>query len=197
MKVTGIILAGGKSARMGKDKSLLLYDNKPLIKRIVEELQPVVDDLVIVSNKVKYDFLGVSEISDIFPNMGPLGGIHAGMAASKNEYYFVTACDIPFFSGSLAEFLLKQKDGFDVVVPRMSNYLQPLYSVYKRTCFPYIEECLRQNIKKIIAFYPKVKINYIDYDQIRKIIEPETVFLNVNTPKDYKNLKQIQISGND
>jgi molybdopterin-guanine dinucleotide biosynthesis protein A len=191
MKVTGVVLAGGKSARMGKDKSLLLYNNKPLIKRVVEELQPIVDDLIIVSNTVKYGFLSVKEISDIFPKMGPLGGIHAGLKTSENEYCFVTACDIPFFSGDLAEFLLDQKRGFDVVIPQINEYLQPLYAVYSKACLPYIEECLKLNIKKITAFFPKVKIKYIDYNQIRKIIEPEKVFLNINTPKDYENLQHL------
>jgi molybdopterin-guanine dinucleotide biosynthesis protein A len=191
LKTTGIILAGGKSSRMGRDKSLLDYNNEPLIKQVVKELQQVTDELIIVSNQnAKYDFPGTREISDIYPGMGPLGGIHSGLTFSAFDYAFVTACDLPFFDGRLARFLLERREGFDVVVPQIGSYLQPLFAVYSKRCLPHAEFCLKQNIRKVVAIYPMVKVNYVGENLIRSIIDPEKVFFNVNTPKDYAEIKK-------
>lgn len=189
MKATGIILAGGKSSRMGQDKSLLSFKNEPLIKHAVKELQAVVDELIIVSNhKAKYGFSGIKEISDIYPGRGPLGGIHSGLTAATFEHVFVTACDLPFFNGRLARFLLDRRTGYDVVVPQIGNYLQPLFAVYSKRCLPHAESCLRNNIRKVVAFYPMVRVNYVGESLIREITEPERVFFNVNTPRDYEEI---------
>lgn len=193
MKGTGVILAGGKSSRMGRDKSLLMYDNKTIIARAVEELAGVVKEIIIISNQLdKYGFPGVKEVSDKFTGMGPLAGIQAGLLAADHDRIFVTACDMPFLDGRLVKFLLEQSDGFDVTVPQIGSYLQPLFAVYHKRCLPHVEACLKQNISKIIAFYPNVQVNYVGENLIRAINDPETVFYNVNTPKDYEEIIKME-----
>lgn len=193
MKATGIILAGGKSTRMGKDKSMLSYDNDPLIKRVVNELEAIVDELIIVSNEEnKYGFPGTIEVSDLYPGMGPLGGIHAGLTFSTNDYAFITACDMPFFKARLAGLLLKMSKGFDIVVPQIGNYLQPLCAVYSKQCLPHAEFCLKQNNKKIVSIYPMVRVNYAGESLIKAVADPEKIFFNVNTPKDYESIHDLR-----
>lgn len=189
---SGIILAGGRSSRMGQDKSLLTYGKDSLIGLVVKELELVVDEIIIVSNQEnKYRFSGTREICDIFPGMGPLGGIHAGLVASRYDCSFVTACDLPFFQGPLARFLLEENQGFDVVVPQIGNYLEPLFAAYSKECLPAIEACLQKNIRKVVAFYPFVRVNYVGENLIRRFCNPEKVFFNVNTPKDYGMIKNV------
>lgn len=186
MKVTGLILAGGKSSRMGQDKSLLPYAGEPMIQRVVDELRPVVDEILIVSNQQKkYGIPDTREIADIFTDMGPLAGIHAGLSAAANDYIFVTACDMPYFDGRLARFLIDQAAGYDVVVPQINNYPEPLFAVYAKKCLPYIQDCLERNVRKILAFYPMVKVNFVGEELIRQVSDPEKAFFNVNTPADY------------
>jgi len=186
MSTTGVILAGGKSSRMGQDKSLLTLNNRSLIQKVVSELEGIVDELLIVSNaENKYGFPHIKEISDIFPGMGPLAGIHAGLTAASGDYSFVTACDLPFFDGRLARFLLEQSEGFDIAVPRIEEHLQPLFAVYSKECLAPIEVLLKKGIGKIINFYPEVRVNYVDEDLIKPIVDPNRVFFNVNTLSDY------------
>jgi molybdopterin molybdotransferase len=195
VKTTGVVLAGGRSSRMGSDKSLLPFLDKPLICQVVNELREVVEEILIVSNRPgKYGFTGAKEIGDIYPGMGPLGGIHAGLAAAENERIFVCACDMPFITGRLVRFMLEMSRGFDAAVPRMSNnHLQPLFAVYSKACLWPVEKCLRDGISKIIEFYRLVNIKYVDEAAIREIVEPEKAFFNVNTLEDYRKIKDIKI----
>lgn len=96
MKVSGIVLAGGRSSRMGQDKTLMSINAETLIERTVRELGNVVDEIIIASNQEsKYNIPGTVEIPDVFPGMGPLGGIHAGLIAAKYQFSFVVAADMP------------------------------------------------------------------------------------------------------
>ncbi|MGD9678528.1 MAG: molybdenum cofactor guanylyltransferase [Vulcanibacillus sp.] len=191
MEITGIILAGGKSSRMGKDKSILAIDNnQTLISNTVSILNEIFDEVIIISNsKNKYGFKNVQETSDIFLESGPLGGIHAGLSVSKNNSIFVVACDMPFLDKSLIEFLLEQNYGFDITVPLIRGRLEPLHAVYSKKCLPYIEDYLKRGIYKIIDFYPLVRVNYVNEESIKHISNLEKVFYNVNTPYDYNNIK--------
>ncbi|MCL6477479.1 MAG: molybdenum cofactor guanylyltransferase [Peptococcaceae bacterium] len=174
---------------MGKDKSLLTVGNEPMINTIVNELKSVVDEIVIVSNqKNKYGFTDIQEVSDIYPDMGPLGGIHVGLSAASYEYSLVTACDLPFFDGRVARFLLDQSKGFDAVVPQIGSYLQPLFAVYSKNCLPQVEYFLKHNIRKVIDLFPQLKVNYVGENLIKTITDQEKVFFNINTPEDYQKI---------
>lgn len=192
MKLTGIILAGGKSSRMGKDKSLLNFNNKTLITQMTDTLKKVtsINEIFIVSNESnKYSFSDVKEISDIYPNKGPLGGIHAGLLSANNDYAFITACDMPFVNNKLIEYIISESFGFDVTSPKINNSIEPLCAVYSNRCLPYVEESLEENIRCAFDFYSKVKVNYLSEDKIKAVGIPEKIFYNVNTPKDYDSIK--------
>lgn len=189
MKVSGIVLAGGRSTRMGQDKTLLSINEEPLIERTVKELRKAVDEIIIASNQEsKYNIPDTVEIPDVFPGSGPLGGIHAGLLAAKYPRAFVVAADMPFFSAELASYLLSKSSDYDVVAPEIDHYWEPLCAVYSKCCLQAIEQYLVADIRKVYAFYPSVRVLKVPEKELTGIGKTGQVFYNLNTPEDYKAL---------
>ncbi len=184
--ISGIILAGGKSSRLGRDKALLPIDGRPFLEKIAQEVATVVDEIIVVTNRhTSYPLPNIRETHDILPNKGPLGGIHAGLCTCSYEYAFVTACDLPNFNPQLAAFLLERRHGYDVVVPQIGSFTEPLFAVYRKTTLPYIAKQLTAGFCKVTGFYSQVRVAYITEAEILRSFSPAEVFFNVNTQEDY------------
>lgn len=193
MSSGAIILSGGKNSRMGRNKAFLTVGEEAIISRTVQELRPVVDQITIVTNQPElYQFLEVDLAKDIYPGMGPLGGIHAGLLHARYSLNFVVACDMPFVDGAFVKELLCLAEGYDVTIPQIDDYLQPLYAVYSKKCIEPIEECLQKDIRKIIAFYHQVRIRYVGESCIQKWVDPDKVFFNVNTPTELEQAQSME-----
>ena len=191
-KVSGIILAGGKSSRMGTNKALIELGPLKIIEHIVSVYSEIFEDIIIVSNNpAEYSYLGHKVIRDIIPSKGPLSGIHAGLHEAKHFHSFVAACDMPFLQKDLIELLVEKCVNFDVTVPQLGRFLQPLYAVYSKNCIAPIEESLDKDIFKITNFYQRVKVKYIDQASIEKLGDSEKVFFNVNTKEDLQKAKNM------
>ncbi len=189
MKVSGIVLAGGRSSRMGQDKTLLSVNAESLIERTVKEMRKAVDEIIIASNqKCKYNIPGTVEIPDVFSGRGPLGGIHAGLLAASYPLAFVVAGDMPFFTADLATYLLSKSAGYDVVAPEIDGYWEPLCAVYSKDCLKPIEQYLVADIRKVYAFYPSVRVLKVKEKELIKMGKIENIFCNLNTPEDYQDL---------
>lgn len=187
MKATAVVLVGGKSTRMGVDKALLKIGGETMLQCIVTELKKDFPEVLIAnSSNSKYRITGVREISDVFIGMGPLAGIHVGLKEAKYNNVFFTACDMPLIDSQMAIFIVKQIEGFDIAVPKIGRYLQPLFAAYSKKCLPYIEYSLQNGVKKIATIYDKMNVNYIEAELLSVSYELEKVFLNINTPEDYK-----------
>lgn len=186
-EATAIILCGGKNSRMGCNKALLEVGRQKIIERMVRQLSGLFGQIIISSNEpLEHTFPEVEAVPDIIPGRGPLSGIHAGLAAAGNHYSLVLACDMPFVDGKLAEYLIKEAPGFDVVVPRVDQYLQPLFAVYSKNCLAPVTECLKSSNSKVITFYHRVKVKYISREKISAVTDVGRVFFNINTPADLK-----------
>lgn len=182
MKATAIIMAGGDSIRMGRDKSILPIKGQPMIKRIYDQLRPHFNQILISSNDIsKYSFLGVEVIPDKVTGRGPLGGIASALAASANELNFVMASDIPQVDITLMRMLLRESRDFDVVVPRIgrSRY-EPLFAVYKKTALTAIEDALLSGNYRIIDALSSCRVKYIDLSKTAA-----QQLSNLNTMNDY------------
>ncbi|MDT8899815.1 molybdenum cofactor guanylyltransferase [Anaeroselena agilis] len=191
MGVSGIVLAGGRSSRMGRDKTLLVVENETLIERTVKELRRITDEIIIASNATaKYGLPGVREVPDVFPGMGPLGGLHAGLLAAQNDVVFAVAADMPCFTDKLAAYLLGRKGDHDAVVPRPGQEWEPLCAVYSRACAGPIEQCLRAGMKKVYSFYPAVKVLAVTGEELGAAGLPATMFFNLNAPEDLDLLRR-------
>lgn len=187
-----IVLSGGKSSRMGRNKALLPIDGKLMIQRIFDSLGEEFSDRILVTNRPEeYAPLlpdDVKIVSDVYPGSGPLSGIHAGLLASAAEYNVVAACDMPFVSRHVAELLVKKSQGFDAVVPRFNRMRQPLFAVYHKSVAGEIEGILEGNDFRVNNLWKKLNTLWLEEDDLSTIPEIERAFLNINNPEEYEAL---------
>tara|TARA_R110001583_G_scaffold4136_4_gene24506 strand:- start:1427 stop:1999 length:573 start_codon:yes stop_codon:yes gene_type:complete len=133
--ITGIILSGGKSSRMGTDKGFLLLEGKPFVQYSLEALKPIVSNLMIVSNNEDYDAFGLKRIEDIIENAGPLAGIYSGLKHSKTEYNLVLSCDIPLINSEILKKLINAIDtDSEIIQIESDGKTMPLIALYKKQC---------------------------------------------------------------
>ena len=184
IEATAIILAGGKSTRMGRNKAFVRVKEHKMLEGVIRVLYGEFPEIIVSANDNLFDDLGVKTVPDIFPDHGPLGGIHAGLRTSSYAMNFLVACDMPFIDVRLAVHMVKSAAGYDAVVPRLRKYYQPLFAVYSKTCLTAIENRLKQGQNKIFSFYSDVKTRFIGIDEIGLFGDPEKMFFNVNTPVD-------------
>ncbi|SMB99096.1 molybdenum cofactor guanylyltransferase [Thermanaeromonas toyohensis ToBE] len=185
MEAAGIVLAGGRSTRMGTNKALLSLGQETMIGRVVGLLKLLFPEIILVTNEPElYQDLQVKLVQDIFPAQGPLSGIHAGLLVSPYWYNFVVACDMPFLNLELITFMVKEAQGFDGAVPRLRGSYQPLHAVYSRSCLLPIESCLKRKLTQVIAFYPAVRLRLLEAEVLRRFGDLDTIFFNINTPAD-------------
>ncbi len=185
-RVSGVVLAGGKSRRMGgAPKALLSFGDRPLIQYIVETLESVLSDCLVVTNSPElYAFLGRPMVGDVFPDGGSLGGIYSGLRAAPGAAALCVACDMPFLSPGLLGYLSSRAGEADVVIPDAGGELQTLHAVYGKACLPAMERRLRAGDLKIIGFFDEVRVLRLSAEVISTFADPELVFMNLNTPDD-------------
>jgi molybdopterin-guanine dinucleotide biosynthesis protein A len=186
VRVTGVIQAGGKSARMGgRPKALLELGGRRIIERVLDAIAPVVDDVLIVTNTPElYAFLGLPMVADVHPDHGSLGGIFSGLAAAAGEAAFTVACDMPFLHRDVARLVVDRAGEGDVVIPRVGDQLETMHAVYGKACLPHIEARLREGRLKIVGFFESVRVVEVDAAEVARHRAPEIAFMNVNTPEE-------------
>ncbi len=142
---------------MGQDKAHLKLDGRPLISIVIERLRQVCSDAVIVTSDAEqfHQMTLTPIIRDIFPNVGVLGGLHAGLTAASCELALVVACDMPYLMPDLLTAFADWASGFDVVVLRQGEYVEPLHAAYRKTCLPAIEHAIRTGKRRVISFFPE------------------------------------------
>lgn len=188
--ITGVILAGGKSSRMGKDKALLPYKGKPLIQTVLERMRTVFSKVVVsVQPDDAFGDLKADRVADHYPGSGPLGGITSVMEKGE-EHIFCVACDMPFLNSGLMEYICNL-DGFDAVIPVWQDRLQVLHALYSRTMLPLFQSALQGGQLRISDAFSKANIRYISDREIRNIDPDGASFSNLNTPADYEELLRI------
>jgi molybdopterin-guanine dinucleotide biosynthesis protein A len=189
-----IILAGGQSRRMGRDKTLLAVDGEPLVHRAVRILGVLSDDLIIVANDVeRYQPLALSArfVPDERPGVGALMGIYSGLRAAHYPQALIVACDMPFLNSPLLNYMLTQSDGYDVVIPRVGGLLEPLHAIYGKSCLPFIRDLLDKSQRKIIAFFDEVRVRYIEEPEIDQFDPKHLSFVNVNRFEDWEMVRRL------
>jgi molybdenum cofactor guanylyltransferase len=185
-RVSGVILAGGKSRRMGgSPKALLPFGGRPLIEHIAETLRTVLPDCLVVTNTPElYGSLDLPMVGDVFPEGGSLGGIYSGLRAVSGDAAVCVACDMPFLSSRLVAYLAGRSTEADVVVPDAGGELQTLHAVYSKACLPVMEQRLRAGQLKITGIFEDVRVIRVSVDDIERFADPDVAFMNLNTPED-------------
>lgn len=186
-RVSAAILAGGASRRMGRNKALLPIRGQTLIERVIDRVRPLADEVWVVTNTPEeYAFLNVLTVSDRYPGVGPLAGLHAALDAARGDLVILLACDMPFVSVALLRYLLSLTAGVDAVIPRLGGREEPLHAIYRRvTCLPAVEAALHAGKRRLIAFLPAVRVRYVEEDELRRRDPELRSFLNANTPQEW------------
>ena len=198
--VTGIVLAGGRSRRLGRDKAVETIAGQALISRVLDSLSHVAQELVVVVNDHERERelpLPDSVITavDIYPDTGSLGGIFTGLTASGNQWGIVVACDMPFLNLELLEHLLAFREGHDLVVPVIDHRPEPTHAAYSKVCLPAIETRLRANDLKIAKFFDDVRAKYVSQRRVEEIDPGGLSFFNVNTEEHLTRARMLAGEG--
>ena len=196
MDISCIALAGGKGWRLGRDKALEDVGNASLLERTLFNLSLFNSDIIIVTATkqslpqfISYPKLRI--VADTYPGKGPLGGIYTGLVASDSLYNLVVACDMPFLNQALLGYMIQLCGGFDLVVPRLGNMVEPLHAVYSRRCLAPIENLLRQGNLKITELFTLVRVRYVEAEEINRFDPKHLSFFNINTEADLETAREL------
>ena len=202
MGTTAIILAGGQSSRMGTNKALLQLNGKTVIEGMVEKLEKIVDDTIVVTNTFEdYAFLHLPMIEDRRKGKGPLAGMEAGLAATQTERNLIVACDMPFISVELGQYLLSCLGEYQAAVPEISGQLHPLFAAYRKDVNGAVTQSLEENQLRIRHLLHNIHVKIVKKELLQslEIDHEELYFFNMNNPDEYHKASNMlkDIDGGD
>ena len=181
-KTTGIILSGGKSSRMGSDKGLMLLCGKPLIQYSIDVLKELCDEIIICANNPAYNRFDFPVIEDVFPDLGPIGGIYTGLITSVSESNLVLSCDMPFINSQTLVYLLSKKNPAIASIPiHGQNITEPLCAIYSKTILPQLTKQILNQDLKLMNLLKIIDVNWVKMDSGFEFYHPD-LFFNVNDP---------------
>lgn len=203
--MTGIILVGGKSKRMGQDKAFMSVGGKQVFRRILDVFETLFDEILIVTNKEgRFAEYGYPEIVDLIPDSGPMGGIYTGLSSAKSGNVFAASCDLPFIHPEPVRTIINESGKYDIVVPEISGRLHPLHAAYSKRCMPYIIKRLENKEMNITRFinemYEAGESRELTVRKVQMIelsseeMWHQTVY-NMNTPEEWSEANTMKKSG--
>ncbi len=191
-KVSGVVLAGGQSRRLGVDKALLKLDGEWLLVRILDILAKLSDDLLVVADDgVKLWHVHVPIVPDVRPGLGTLGGIYSGLQAMRYDRGLFVACDMPLLNLGLLHYMVNLSPDFDVVIPRVGGNVEPLHAVYSKACTGPIAGILERRDRRIIHFFDQVRVRYVEEQEVDPFDPQHLAFFNINTPRDLETAQRL------
>lgn len=196
--LAAVVLAGGQSRRMGRDKATLTLGGERLVDRAVRIAGEGFTEIVVVRghpDRPAIPAVAARQVTDELPGQGALGGIHAGLQAIEAPAAVVIACDMPLLEGAFLTWLAGQLGDHAVAVPRSASGLQPLCAAYDRACLPAIEKSLARGQRQVFAFYPQVRTRELRPSEGDPWPGSEERFTNVNTPEDLAELERRLAAG--
>ena len=192
--VTGILLAGGKSRRMGEDKRQLLLGQRSLFDRGLEVLRSLFSTVYVVLGQDSPPLaIETPVIRDLVPDCGTLGGLYTGLQQAATEHVFVAACDMPFLNPIVIRFMAGFRREADIVVARHNQKLQPTHALYGKHCLPELESMVQSHQVKIqgLVANPKLRVRLITESELNGIDQAWRSFLNINTPSDFEAVRRL------
>jgi molybdopterin-guanine dinucleotide biosynthesis protein A len=196
--VTGVLLAGGKSRRMGEDKRFILVGQRTLFERSCTVLCELFEQVcVVIAQDSAALNAEVPVVRDLIPDCGSLGGLYTGLQWAKTQRIFLAACDMPFLHSDVIRYMARQNDQRDIVIGRWDGRLQPTHAIYSRKCIPVIEEMINLGNRKIQSMigHPALRVRVIDETEIRQIDHEGRSMFNINTPSDLEQARSVHDAG--
>lgn len=198
LPISGFVLAGGKSTRMGKDKAVLSLHGRTLLQTALAAVRAVTPEVAVVGSPELYS-LYAPVITDVFAGCGPLGGIHAALSQARTEFNMILAVDTPFVSAKLLAYLAERALASRSVVtaPEINDYPQPLCAVYSRAFLPVAEQALQGGSYKIVPLFPETTTLYVRQSELEQFAFGPEMFENLNTPEDLERASRRAAPGSD
>jgi molybdopterin-guanine dinucleotide biosynthesis protein A len=184
--ISGYILAGGKSNRMGTDKALLLVQDVPMLKRMIRLIGPFCKTILISGQNADYIDFNIEMVPDLYTGCGPISGIISSLKHSSTEWNLLVGVDVPFINEELIQYLISQIGQYDCIVPEHEGGVEPLIGLYNRQILPIIEEMISKGDYKLMRLLAKLNTRYVDCNNLVK--QFPRLFFNINRPGDYHSI---------
>lgn len=187
--LAGIILAGGKSVRMGVNKAFITMSGQRIIDRTAALFSTLFRQVILVTNSpLEYASLDLEIAVDLIPQTGPLAGIYTGLRYSSHPYSFVAGCDMPLISRAVLEHMIALCPRHDVIIPLLEDGYHPLHAVYSSRCIEPFEKLIRSGQFKITEIFPHVRVREVTAAELRPLDRELRSFVNLNTPEDLRRI---------
>ena len=199
LAATTIVLAGGRSTRLGRDKAMELVGGESLLQRVLSRLATFSNEIILVmapgqNEVVAPAYPQLKKVHDLLPGGGSLGGIYTGLTLSSSFHNLLVACDMPFLNVSLLGYLLEVCPPFDAVVPKLGDYLEPLHAVYSKNCIAPIRNFLERGHHKITDLLLQLRVRYVEEAELNRFDPEHISFFNINTEEDLNRAQQLALS---
>ncbi len=186
--ITGVILVGGKSRRMGRDKAFLEVAGRPLFEIVLDLFRESFSRVLLVGNRgERFAGYGLPVVPDIYPGSS-LGGLYTGLHHAETDRVFVSSCDLPFPSAKVLRHLCSLGEGHDAVVPSTSYGYEPLFALYAKSCLAPIKAQLDSGEFCAFSYYPQVNVRYVPPQELAPFDRDGKAFLNLNTPEEFASI---------
>ena len=185
--VTGVMLAGGKSRRMGTDTAHLKVDGVPLLERVARVFRRTFSSNMVVANDPNlYTDIGFPVYADVYPDRGSLVGIYTGLLKAETPHVFCASCDMPFLNERLIRHLVNLREGFDLVLPFSDHGREPLHAVYGKACLAPMEKLIAEDKLAIMGVFSQVRMHKVTPEEVAEFDPKFLSFMNCNTPEDLR-----------
>lgn len=189
--MVGLILAGGQSSRMGRRKADLILHGETLLSRTLRQARPLCDRLLVsVAAGTSLALPGVEVVPDGYPGRGSIIGLASGLKAA-GESVLALAVDMPFLNLELLRRLIALAPGWDAVVPRPGTFFEPLHAVYAPACRTVFEDQIRAGVMQILPAYQRLRVRYLESEELKRLDPAGLAFFNINTPADLSRAESL------
>jgi molybdopterin-guanine dinucleotide biosynthesis protein A len=189
---TALILAGGDSSRMGQDKAELVLDGQSLLQQVIATMQTLFDEVILSVRHVRTGN-AIHQVCDAPTHSGPLAGLAAGLERASTPWVFAVACDMPFLSPAVVNFLAQQRADFQAVIPIVQGYPEPMAAFYATSCLPVVQDILRSNGKHSFrALLEKIRVCFVSESQLFAVDPQLRSFFDLDTPEDLARASKLK-----
>lgn len=186
--ITGVILVGGKSRRMGRDKAFLPWKGRALFEEVLSVFNDSFKDVLLVGDDgERFGGYGCAVVPDIYPGSA-LGGLYTGVYQARTDYVFVAPCDMPYPSRELLHYLCSLRNGYDAIVPEREDAFEPLYALYAKSSLRCMKSLLEGGNLRIYDLYPMLRTRYVGGSELERFGGAGRSLVNVNTPEEVAKL---------
>ncbi|MEW6544913.1 MAG: molybdenum cofactor guanylyltransferase [Nitrospirota bacterium] len=193
--VTGVLLAGGKSRRMGEDKRFLTLAGQTLLERALSVLEGLFTEVLVVVGQPEPRLAGLRHpvVADLIPGCATLGGLYTGLSEASHQRIFAAACDMPFLNPAVIRLMAQLDRTSDVVMARLANGLQPMHAFYSKACLPYLREMLNVGNLTVqdLCRQPALSVRLLSEEELRQADPQLLSFMNVNAPADLEFARKL------